>query len=172
MRKLLVFCLAMAGTQLAWAGNCKAPGADSITDLVVSSPELSALKTAVVRLGLQDFLDSNRTLTVFAPDNDAFDATAKVLLDDDNADAEALLAVLDDATLTAILGYHIAPGERDSAEVLGSSRIRMLSKEFTFPSLDGSVPFLNDSTIEVVDLLACNGIVHIISGSVLVPPSL
>ena len=65
---------------------------------------------------------------------------------------------------------HIAPGERYAVDVLGSTRVRTLSKEFTFPSLDeNDMPFINDSPIVQPDVPACNGVVHVIGGAVLLP---
>jgi len=66
-------------------------------------------------------------------------------------------------TLTAILAYHVAPGVRDAADVVGSSRIRTLQGSFLRQS--GGV--LTDalgrtSTIIVTNVPASNGIIHAI----------
>ncbi len=175
MKKVLALTAALSAgfsfSNMAQAGNCGAPGAESIRDIAADTPALSTLVAAVSKADLLDFIDGNRNLTVFAPTNDAFDATAREVLGDDTADGLDLVNALDKDTLSGILKYHIAPGERDSGDVLESSRVRTLSRSFTFPSLQGGVPFINDSQIVIPDVFACNGVVHVIGDQVLLPPS-
>lgn len=171
MKKVLALAAAMSMGSAAYAGNCKAPDAISIKDIAAGDPtNFSTLVAAAAKAGLVDFLDGNRTLTVFAPTNDAFDAAARAVLMDDMADGLDLVSALDEETLGVILKYHIAPGERDEADVLDSRRIRMLSRDFTFPSLDGGTAFINDVSVLQTDVFACNGVVHVLDGGVLLPP--
>ena len=170
MKRFLTLVAALSLSNLALAGNCKAPGATSIKDIAAGNPDFSTLVAAAVKTGLVDFLDGNRNLTVFAPNNAAFDATAKIVLEDDEADGIDLVNALPEDALADVLKYHIAAGERDAEDVLGSSRVRMLNRDFTFPSLDGSTPFINDSEILWPDVFACNGVVHVIGDAVLLPP--
>ena len=172
MKKALALAVALSASNLAQAGNCSAPGATSIADIALANMDtFSTLVAAVVKTGMLDLIDGNRNLTVFAPTNDAFDATAKVVLMDDTAEGMHLVNALDAEALSPILKYHIAPGERDSGDVLGSRKVRTLSREFTYPSLDGGVPFINDSEIIAPDNFACNGVVHVIGDEVLLPPT-
>jgi len=171
MKKILALAVALSVSNLAQAGNCSAPGAMSIKDIAASDPgTFSTLVAAVVKTGLLDFLDGNRNLTVFAPTNDAFDATAKSALEDEDATGIDLVDALDRNTLSVILKYHIAPGERDSGDVLGANRIRMLNRDRTYPSVQGGLPFINNSEIIAPDNFACNGVVHVIGDEVLLPP--
>ena len=174
MKKALALTAALSAafsfSNVAQAGNCGAPGAESIKDIAAVTPALSTLVAAVSKADLLDFIDGNRNLTVFAPTNDAFDATAEAILGA-GSDGLDLVAALDPETLSGILKYHIAPGERDSGDVLDSSRVRTLSRSFTFPSLQDGVPFINDSQIVIPDVFACNGVVHVIGDEVLLPPS-
>jgi uncharacterized surface protein with fasciclin (FAS1) repeats len=172
MKKALALTVALSVSNLAQAGNCAAPGAISIKDIAAGSPEtFSTLVAAVAKADLLDFIDGNRMLTVFAPTNEAFDETAKVVLEDDDATGIDLVGALDKDTLSAILKYHISPGERDSGDVLGANRVRMLSRGFTYPNFQGDVPFINNSEISGPDNFACNGVVHIIDGEVLLEPA-
>lgn len=172
MRKALALAAALSVSNMTHAGNCAAPGAESIADIAAGDPTtFSTLVAAVVKAGLLDFIDGNRNLTVFAPTNDAFDATAREVLMDDSATGIQLVNALDAESLSGILKYHIAPGERDSGDVLDSSRVRMLSRSFTFPSLQAEMPFINDSEIVMPDVFACNGVVHVIGDEVLLPPT-
>ncbi len=168
-RKLIAILISLAFAPAAFAGNCS--DGDSIVDLAVATPELSTLVAAVVKADLVDVLDGNRNFTVFAPTNDAFDATAETVLGAGNTGIDLVNALPVDM-LTNVLTYHVAPGKRLSDAVLTSSQIRMLSKDFTTPSVQSGAPFINDSEIALPDLEACNGVVHVIGTGVLLPPSM
>ncbi|TDG12481.1 fasciclin domain-containing protein [Seongchinamella unica] len=171
MKKILVLAAAMTVGSTAYAGNCKSPEALSIKDIAANDMNtFGTLVAAAAKAGLVDFLDGNRNLTVFAPTNGAFDAAAQAVLEDDSATGIDLVNALDEDTLGVILKYHIAPGERDEADVLDSTRIRMLNRDFTFPSLDGTTAFINHVSVLQTDVFACNGVIHILDGGVLLPP--
>lgn len=123
--------------------------------------EFSQLIAAVTRAGLVDKLNGNRQFTVFAPTDAAF-ADLYTALGVSGVDEIPL------ATLKTVLLYHVAPGQRFSGDVLGASRVRMLSKSFTYPSLDGGTPYINDARIITPDVDASNGVIHIID-TVLLP---
>jgi uncharacterized surface protein with fasciclin (FAS1) repeats len=124
--------------------------------------EFGDLIVAVDRAGLVDALNGHRHLTVFAPTDAAFEQLFAALgvsgVDDLPVD-----------TLRAVLLYHVAPGERDSTDVLASSRIRTLSKAFLRPSVHDGSAWINGARIVVPDIHASNGVIHVID-SVLVPP--
>ncbi|MGD8375237.1 MAG: fasciclin domain-containing protein, partial [Acidobacteriota bacterium] len=142
------------------------PDRTTIVDLAVDAPDLSTLVAALVKADLVRALDGQRQFTVFAPTNDAFDAAAEAILGPGN-DGIDLVDALSVMELTDVLLYHVAPGRRDSAEVVGSSQVRMTNKQFTFPSVLGSDVFINDAPILAVDLFADNGVVHVIGGVLL-----
>ena len=117
--------------------------------------EFSHLIAAVQRAGLVDTLNGNRQFTVFAPTDAAFDALF----------AKLGVSGVDDipvATLRAVLLHHVAPGERFSADVLASTRIRMLDKSFTHPAIVNGVPTIDGATIVIPDVNASNGVIHVI----------
>jgi uncharacterized surface protein with fasciclin (FAS1) repeats len=98
--------------------------------------------------------------TVFAPTDGAF---AKLGLTPEN-----IGTALDQATLTQVLLYHVARGERYAEDVVSSDRIRMLSGGFLLQS--GGVLTDNNgrtSTIIVTDVPASNGVIHAIDTVVL-----
>jgi len=170
MKKVFTFFMTLFISNLALAGNCKPEGATSIQDIATGNPDFSYLVAAVAKADLLGFLDGNRQFTVFAPTNDAFDAAAKLVLDEDTAEGPDLLAILSSEATQEILKYHIAPGERDATDVLGSTQVRMLNMQFTYPSQEGSVAFINEAQILSPNNFACNGVVHVID-SVLLPAS-
>ena len=108
-----------------------------------------------------DTLTGNGQFTVFAPTDDAFAALG---LDANN------VGTLPQAALTDILLYHVAHGRRYAADVLDSSRIRVLKGGFLFQ--DGGVLTDNldrDANIILVatDVEAANGVIHGIDAVVL-----
>lgn len=135
--------------------------------------EFSTLIAALVATGLDVPLDGNGRFTVFAPTDAAFFNTLGL-------DAGSITTLINSspeskAFVTNILLYHVARGERFSGDVLDSDRIRMLNREFTFPTmveLDPSedlVPAIEDNTeeaavliLDLVNLETDNGVVHVI----------
>jgi uncharacterized surface protein with fasciclin (FAS1) repeats len=160
-RKNRLVAVVLVALALVLGGTASAEEPGTIRDIAAGNPAFSTLAMAAMKAGVLDFLDGNRTLTVFAPTNDAFDAAAAELLDP-SMDGVDLVSLLSPKELKSILLYHVSPGERLAADVVGARQIRMLNKQFTRPSLDGDSVFLNDSLITDVDIEASNGVVHII----------
>ena len=115
------------------------------------------------------FLNGRGQRTVFAPNDDAFEAAAADL----GLTRQALLDLLaaDPGYLTEVLLYHVAPGRRDSTAVLASKQIRTLLREFL---LQNGGTLTDELGREVgiidVDIMASNGIIHVLDNVVL--PSL
>ena len=80
-----------------------------------------------------------------------------------------LVNALDKETLTSILLYHVAPGERFSGDVVSADRIRMMSKGFVF--VDGTTLVGNNSSanlvLDLIDIDASNGVIHVIDAVIL-----
>jgi len=129
--------------------------------------EFSTLISALVETGLDVPLDGNGRFTVFAPTDQAFMDTLSV-----DADSIATLINSSDAAkafVTNILLYHVARGERFSEDVLDSDRIRMLNRDFTFPTIGVDGPAIEDGNgdeavliLSLIDLGTDNGVVHVI----------
>ena len=107
--------------------------------------------------GLVETLDGRRQFTVFAPTDAAF---AELGLDAGN------IGSLGRATLTNILLYHVAPGERVAADVLGSSKIRMLNKHFA--AVNANAGTIDGGAIVATTIDVSNGVIHVVS-DVLLP---
>jgi uncharacterized surface protein with fasciclin (FAS1) repeats len=114
----------------------------------------STLLTAVEAAGLTDVLKGDGPFTVFAPTDDAF---AQI-------DPDALSALLADTdALTAVLLYHVVPGEFAAADVLASASLSTANGADAAISLDGEGnPRIDDAIIIGTDIGASNGIVHVI----------
>ena len=96
---------------------------------------------------------------MFAPTDAAFAALGP--------DATSIETVPTDV-LTNILLYHVVPGRRTAADVLASERLRMLNRETTRISVRNDVAYINASAILQTDVMASNGIIHVID-AVLLP---
>ena len=125
--------------------------------------EFDELIAAVSRAGFVDILNGNRQFTVFAPTDAAFedlyDALGVSGVDDIPVD-----------TLRAVLLHHVAPGERFSGDVVGSTRVRTLNGDFIVPSVAGGNAYVDGAQILVADVDASNGVIHVID-AVLLPGS-
>ncbi|MGM0375314.1 MAG: fasciclin domain-containing protein [Bacteroidota bacterium] len=136
----------------------------SVTGHAVANENLSALTGAVTKAGLAETLDSDENIfTVFAP----VDAAFETFLSD-------LGVTLDDLTaedLTPILLYHALDGFVGADDVssgyfptLSPSQERSASLQVT---VDDDGVFLNgNKEVIMTDVVATNGVVHVIDGVV------
>jgi uncharacterized surface protein with fasciclin (FAS1) repeats len=163
MRRLVLSLTAAALVIGMVAGPVSARSAPSptIVDIAVGNDDFETLVAAVLAAdpAVVKTLSAKGQRTVFAPTDDAF---AAIGLNPDN------VGDLDQATLTSILLYHVAPGARDAEDVVSSSRIRTLNGAFLRVSLSGGNAYVNDAQIVATDIYASNGIIHVID-AVLLP---
>jgi len=99
-----------------------------------------------------DLLSQKGQYTVFAPTAAAF---SEIGVDGTNC---ATLA----PNVTGILTYHVAKGQRDAADVISSSQLRMLNGEFADISAAGGSYYIDEAKILVTDVPASNGVIHAI----------
>ena len=160
MRRL-AFIAASAALILGFAAQpvaARAPGATIVETAIAvnhQTGEFDDLIAAVQRAGLVDTLNGNRQFTVFAPTDAAFERLFAALGVDGVSDIPV-------DTLRAVLLYHVAPGQRFSADVVASSRIRTVSKGFLTPSVHGGSAWINGARIVAADVDASNGVIHVI----------
>ncbi len=146
----LVLLVALAATSVISAAP---PERTSIVDIALdintNTGEFSSLIAALSKVdnelnaGLIPLLDGNRQFTVFAPTDAAFDAAAEAAIGPGATGAD-LVDALQPEQLLAILTYHVAPGNRDSSDVLSSSKVRTVSKSFVFPYVENGNAYLRD----------------------------
>lgn len=162
MLGLALFALAHSSPAMAEPKGPKPAPAPNIVDVALAvnadTGEFSTLIAALVAADLVDTLSSRGQYTVFAPTDEAF---ADIGLDADN------IGDVPVEDLTDILLFHVARGRRDSTDILGSERVRMLNRGFTFPSIVEDEPFIDDAPILMPDVEATNGIIHVIGGVLL-----
>ncbi len=92
------------------AGSLEGMAEEPVATAASSNPLLTTLVSAVTEAGLVDTLNSEESLTVFAPTDDAFAEIPQDQLD-------ALLA--DKEQLTTVLTHHVVAGELGPDEIAG-----------------------------------------------------
>ena len=145
-----------------------APKGNTIVDVALAanaqSGEFSILIAALQAAdpAVIQTLSGKGQFTVFAPTDAAFVS----LLAELGVTPEQLLG--NKALVTKVLLYHVARGDRDSAEVLASSRIRTLQRGFLFQD-GGVLTDANGRTANIIatDIDASNGVIHVIDRVVL-----
>lgn len=147
------------------------PAGDTILDIAASIEDFSILAQAVQFAELDDELNGRRQYTVFAPTNDAFTALLEAL----GLSAEELLSEENRELVTQVLLYHVAPGNRESGDVVESDQIKTLQKSFIKVKSEGEKFFVGNeengfAELIDVDVKASNGVIHVID-AVMLPPS-
>jgi len=126
-------------------------------------PQFTILVEAIVAADLQNTLSGAGPFTVFAPTDAAFAA----LLTELSITKAALLA--DKALLTKVLTYHVVPGLVLKAQVpLGSAITTVQGETFTVnPALAITDQRARSANITDTDVLASNGVIHVIDKVIL-----
>lgn len=122
--------------------------AETVAEKIAANPDLSTLASAIEAAGLGGDLASAELITVFAPNNAAFEALPPGVFEELQADP---------AKLKDVLLYHVVEGAIAS-ETLSGAIVGMTA-------LNGKPlkDVLKDSAVVVADERASNGIVHIIN---------
>ena len=136
----------------------------NIVDTAMAAKNLTTLVKALQMAGLVETLQGAGPFTVFAPDDKAFAKLPAGTLD-------ALMA--DPAKLKMILTYHVIPASVDAATAMS------MTSPTSPPTVEGATLqvtkgrhgklMINDATVTKGDIMATNGIIHIID-KVLMPP--
>ncbi|GJM60909.1 hypothetical protein PEDI_14610 [Persicobacter diffluens] len=138
---------------------------NNIVEEAVAVDDLSTLVAAVTKFPdiVSALSDESAQLTVFAPTNDAFQA-----LLDSNDDWNSLDDI-DEATLLAVLQYHVAAAKVTS-DMLEETTYTMLDGNDISVSLADGVTINGNSDVVIPDVAVSNGVVHVID-QVLLPPA-
>jgi len=135
------------------------PELQNIVETAVTAGTFNTLVAAVEAAGLATTLSDDGPFTVFAPTDDAFAALPAGTVD----------ALLNDIpTLTEILLYHVVSGDVRAADVVNLNSATTLQGGSV--SIDASMGVkVNDANVLLTDVLATNGVIHVID-KVLLPP--
>ena len=128
-----------------------------IVDTAVSAGQFGTLAKALTEAGLIDTLKGPGPFTVFAPTDAAF---AKI-------PAEQLQALLaDKAALTKVLTYHVVPGKVMAKDVSTGS-VKTVEGQSLMLDVSSAGVKVNDANVIKTDIVASNGVIHVIDSVVL-----
>jgi uncharacterized surface protein with fasciclin (FAS1) repeats len=150
-----------AASEATTAPSTSAPADQTIVDLAVATPDLSTLVSVVQAAELDTTLAGTGPFTVFAPTNEAFAALPKTVTD-------ALVLPCNKDALTKVLTYHVVPGAVTAADITPGDVATVEGQNVTLAVDPVTV---NGVVVSQADVVASNGVVHVIDG-VLLPPGL
>lgn len=134
----------------------------SIVEIAVGNQDFSILVAALQKADLVSALQGAGPFTVFAPTNAAFEK----LLSGLGITADQLL---NHPQLSEVLLYHVVSGQVLSSNLSNGMKANTLSGQEISVDLSSGVK-INSSNVTTADVMATNGVIHIID-TVLVPPT-
>ncbi len=149
-------------TAMASTGEKETLADQNIVELAVGTDALSTLVAAVKAGGLVETLSGEGPFTVFAPTNDAFAALPEGTL-------ESLLKPENKDQLVAILTYHVVAGEVKSTDLSDGMKAETVNGAAATITTAGGAK-VNGANVVSADIMATNGVVHVID-KVILPPS-
>lgn len=151
-------------TNVAPTSVITVPAGAGIFDAIAGIDTLDTFNSALVATGLIAELDvPTRTLTIFAPTNQAFAALPATLM-------ESLMA--DPATLANVLRYHVVVDQVTTTDLVGfGAALTALGETVPVTQTAGGAVIIGDATVIQGDIAVTDGLIHIID-SVLLPPAL
>lgn len=139
-------------------------GQKSIAEVAMSTGMHNTLVNALKTAGLADMLMESGSYTVFAPTDAAFAklpaGTVDMLMRPENRDK-----------LRSLLQYHVVPGRVDANGVMKMSSAKTASGQTVSIMTSGNSVMVGGATVVKADVMASNGIVHVVD-TVLMPPGM
>ena len=132
----------------------------TIADTAARTPQLSTLNRLMQDAGLAETLRSGGPFTVFAPTDEAFKAVPAKTMEQLGNDKEALRGVL---------SYHVVAGRMTAAELQAGNAKTVQGSSLAF-ARSGTFVTVEEALVTQADVMASNGVVHVID-RVLLPPA-
>ena len=135
-----------------------------LVDTAVAGGSFKTLAKALDAAGLVTTLKGAGPFTVFAPTDEAFaklpDGTLETLLKPENKEK-----------LRRVLTYHVVAGKVMASDVVKLQSARAVSGDTITVKVEDGVVHLENATVTSADVLASNGVIHVID-SVILPKGL
>ncbi|RZL04308.1 MAG: fasciclin domain-containing protein [Rubrivivax sp.] len=125
----------------------------TVVALTARTPELSTFHKLVQQAGLNASLEGSGPVTVFAPTNDAFKAVPAAAMDKLSKDPE---------WLKSVLSYHVVPGALKAGNINANSALTTVNGAQITASKAGDFVTVDEGLVTQADLVAGNGVVHVI----------
>ncbi len=162
-RHFLIAVAAMLAARQVSPGAVAAQSApDNLVGTAHAAGDFQILLAAAGAIGLTETLTGEGPFTVFAPTDAAFTALPQAAL-------KRLLRQEDRERLTAILTYHVVPGDVALAELKEGMKLGTVNGAKLGVSVEAGALRVGGAGIVTPDLIASNGRIHAID-AVLVPP--
>jgi uncharacterized surface protein with fasciclin (FAS1) repeats len=157
MKKLYMAVAAMVLMSIsAFASHTR----QDIIDTAVQAGSLNTLVQALKAADLVDTLKGPGPFTVFAPTDQAFAKLPPGTL-------EVLLKPKNKEQLRSILTYHMVPGRVTAADVMKINSAKTVNGQEVRISVLKGVVGVNDAKLAKTDIVASNGIIHVIDRVIL-----
>ena len=165
---ILLFAAALGASLLGGAATArpaepaaKAGTEQDIVQTAVAAGQFRTLAKLLKRAGLVSALQQPGPFTVFAPTDAAFKKVPKKTLNQ---------LLRNKAKLKAVLLYHVVSGKVTAADVVKLTSARTLNGKSVRIRVSGSNVFVNKSKVTKPDVMASNGVIHVVN-RVLIPPA-
>lgn len=160
--------LATAAASLVLAGGIAtasnhgshADHGSDIVDTAIAAGAFQTLVAAVQAAGLVDTLKGDGPFTVFAPTDEAFAALPE-------GTVESLLLPENRDQLVSILTYHVVAGKVTAADVVNVSSAETVNGASISVTVSNGTVKINDATVIQADVMASNGVIHVIDQVIL-----
>jgi uncharacterized surface protein with fasciclin (FAS1) repeats len=133
-------------------------------DTAVANGSFTTLAKALTAAGLVDTLKGKGPFTVFAPTDAAFAKLPAGTL-------ESLLKPENKAKLQRVLTYHVVAGSVKAADVVKLHSAKAVSGDMIDITVQGAAVKVNDAHVTATDVMASNGVIHVID-TVILPKGL
>lgn len=132
----------------------------NILQTAAAAGSFSTLAAAIKAAGLEETLSGPGPFTVFAPTDEAFAKLPAGTVD-------SLLKPENKAKLVAVLTYHVVPGTVLAKDVLSSAKLKTVQGQDLSIRIDGSDVSVDGAKVVKTDVMASNGVIHVIDSVVL-----
>lgn len=153
---------AIAAVALVAGSSVKAQAPKDVVDTAVAAGSFKTLAAALQAAGLVETLKGKGPFTVFAPTDAAF---AKLPA----GTVENLLKPENKAQLTAILTYHVVPGNVMASQVvtMNGADVKTVNGQTVKVGVMGGKVTINGANVVTTDVKATNGVIHVIDSVIL-----
>lgn len=158
MNKRTLILAASSALLTLMAGCATSNGPKNLVETIAADPQLSSASKLIADSGLEETLRGPGPFTIFVPSNEAFS----------NAPAATQAKLKDAASAKNVASFHVVPGTLLAADVKNSS-VKSAQGASLALSQAGSFVTVEDAVVTRPDIIATNGVVHVID-RVLTPP--